>query len=77
MTDLQPGDIVQSKLHPVWIGSVVSVSENSYAVLVQWDQPGGGHIRSWAYWDTVIVIKRGDRQPSRYEKAIIDRKKPQ
>lgn len=74
--EIRVGDTVQSKAHPAWVGQVVQKAKGQFrrSVLIDWDQPdGGGHIRSWAYEDTIVVV--GKRERSRYEKAIEDREK--
>lgn len=73
MSNFEEGDIVQSITHPTWTGEVIGISITSKSLLISWTQPNGGHIRSWAYFDTVRHLK--DTGPSRYEKAIMDRKK--
>jgi hypothetical protein len=74
--EIRIGDTVQSKTHPAWVGQVVQRATGKFrrSVLIDWNQPdGGGHIRSWAYEDTVVVVTKRER--SRYEKAIEDREK--
>jgi len=73
--DIRIGDFVQSKTHPAWQGHVIQKAIGKYrkSVLIEWKQPDGGHIRSWAYEDTIVVVEK--RQRSRYEKAIEDREK--
>lgn len=71
MQSIEVGDIIRSKTHRNWTGEVIKVHEKGHGFLISWFGATGGHIRTWAYIDDVILYKK---TTSRFQKAIADRK---